>query len=320
MPVHRLIIIGGKGGVGRTTVAVALGLALARRGHRTLIAHVRARPPLAEVYGCERIDEEIRPVAPDLWAVNMDPQASIREMGLLVLHFRALYHLVLENRLVRSFLRAVPALEAYSMVGKAWYHTTEQRSDGESRFQTVIFDGPATGHLVSMLRIPQVILDAVPEGPLTGDARRARELLGDPARTTMWLVTLAEEMAVSEAIDLHRAAHDELLLDVDRLLVNALYPADLTASAALDEVLQRAAPPAQSGLDLALRATRLLRERRAINDHYLAELARRLPLRRTELPLIFAPRLDRAALEPLVVQLGATLEARAATGVAGLPS
>jgi anion-transporting ArsA/GET3 family ATPase len=309
VPVHRLIIIGGKGGVGRTTVAVALGLALARRGHRTLVAHVRARPPLAELYGCERIDEEIRAVGPDLWAVNMDPQASIREMGLLVLRFRALYHLVLENRLVRSFLRAVPALEEYSMVGKAWYHTTEQRSDGRARFQTVIFDGPATGHLVSMLRIPQVILDAVPEGPLTGDARRARELLADPERTAMWLVTLAEEMAVSEAVDLHRAARDELQLRVDRLLVNALYPADLTQSAALDQVLRQATPSAESGLDLALRATRLLRERRAINDHYLKELAQRLPLRRTELPMLFAPRFDRAALEPLVTLLGAALEA-----------
>ena len=313
MPVHRLIIIGGKGGVGRTTVAAALGLALARRGHRTLVAHVRARQPLAALYGCERIDEEIRAVTPDLWAVNMDPQASIREMGLLVLRFRALYHVVLENRLVRSFLRAVPALEEYSMVGKAWYHTTEERPDGEPRFRTVIFDGPATGHLISMLRIPQVILDAVPEGPLTGDARRARELLGDPARTAMWLVTLAEEMAVSEAVDLYRAARSELELAVDRLVVNALYPAELTTEPALAALLQRGAPTGGSALAQALSATRLLRQRRALHDHYLAELAHRLPLRRTELPFLFLPQLDRAALEPLVTLLGASLQGAAAT-------
>jgi anion-transporting ArsA/GET3 family ATPase len=303
-----MIIVAGKGGVGRTTVAVALGLALARRGRRTLLAHVRCKQRLAEMLGCETVDQKIRQVAPQLWAVNMEPRSAIREMGLLVLRYRALYKVVLENRLVRSFLRAVPALEEYSMIGKAWYHTTEKTEAGESRYETVIFDGPATGHLISMLRIPQVILETVPEGPLTRDAHKAYALLRDPQRTVMWLVTLAEELAVSEAVDLYRAAGEELGIAVEQLVVNALYPGDLTATPALDRALLAARSGPVEPLREMMRAVETVRQRRAINDYHLSEISRQIPLTPLQLPHLFADQINRDALAPLIDEIDAALE------------
>ena len=154
-------------------------------------------------------------LAPNLWAVNTNPAAALEEYGLMILKFKSVYEMVFENRVTRAFLRAIPGLDDYSLLGKAWFHTTEEKR-GKPVWDTVVFDMPASGHSVSMLRIPWVIIDTVPEGPLTRDARTVKELLSDPARTAAVLVTLAEEMPVNEAIELeakldrarHRAAAD----------------------------------------------------------------------------------------------------------------
>lgn len=100
----------------------------------------------------------------------MTPESSLREYGMMVMHSSFLYRQVFERDVVRAFLRAVPGLYDYAMLGKTWFHTTEQVG-GRPRFDLVILDGPATGHVLTLLRIPKVILDTVPEGPLTGPAR-----------------------------------------------------------------------------------------------------------------------------------------------------
>jgi anion-transporting ArsA/GET3 family ATPase len=306
----RLIIIGGKGGVGRTTVAAALATVLARRGRRVLLAHVRTRQRVGEMLGCEAIDEEIREVEPNLWAVNMNPRAALREQGLKVLRFKAVYRAVMENRLVKYFLRAIPSLDEYSMLGKAWYHSTELTEHGEHRYETVIFDGPATGHLVTMLRIPHVILDVVPEGPLTRDAVQIRDLLVDGERTSMWIVTLAEEMAVAEAADLFQAARGELRVPLGPLVVNALYPDDLERAPALREAFEALA--LRQGFDARLAplvaATETLRSRRAINRVHLDRLEQEVPLSRMELPHLFTQAIGRRELDRLAARLERWLE------------
>jgi anion-transporting ArsA/GET3 family ATPase len=303
----RLIIVGGKGGVGRTTVSAALGLALAARGRKTLLTHVRCErcdELLGRLLGCDPVGEQIMQADENLWVVNMNPRAAIREMGMMVLRFRAIYRAVLENKIVRSFLRAVPALDDYSMIGKAWYHTTEQDHHGLPRYDTVIFDGPATGHLISMLRIPQVILDAVPEGPLTNDARKARELLSERAETSMLIVTLAEEMPASECLDLYRAATEELDIGVEGLVINQLYPDDFRRSPALEGALSSLQDEALSdGLRCLVRAARTIRDRRAINEVYLEQLADVIAAPQLQLPHLFLPRLDRESIEPLVERI-----------------
>ena len=109
----------------------------------------------------------------------MTPAAALREYGAMVLRSEFIARQVLENKVSRAFLHAIPGLEDYSMLGKVWYHTTEEQ-DGERKWDQVILDGPATGHLITMLQIPQAILDAVPEGPLTRPAQAAVALLRDP--------------------------------------------------------------------------------------------------------------------------------------------
>src|ERR1051325_2752958 len=109
--------------------------------------------------------------------------------------------MVFENRVSKAFLRAIPGLDDYALLGKVWFHTTEDKR-GAPVWDTVVFDMPASGHSVSMLRVRWVIAETGPAGPLPRDARTIKSLLCDPARTAAVLVTLAEEMPVNEEIEL----------------------------------------------------------------------------------------------------------------------
>jgi anion-transporting ArsA/GET3 family ATPase len=300
---QRFIIIGGKGGVGRTTVSAALAVALARGGKRVLLAHVRTKQRMSQLLGGPEIDEKIRMVEPNLWAVNMTPQSALREKGLMVLRFKTVYRAVIENRLVRYFLQAIPALNEYAMLGKAWYHTTEI-VDGRPKYDTVILDGPAMGHLVTMLRIPQVITDLVPPGPLSSDAREARTLLEDPRQTGLWIVTLAEEMPVREAAELYQKARNDLHIRPCQLVVNSLYPDDFARDPiSATELLRLATRPAPEQVRPLIRSSMTLYRRREINAHYLEKLQPLVPLPRLELPHLFAPELHRSEIDALAAHI-----------------
>jgi len=258
--------------------------------------------------GREGIGEDIQSVEPNLWVVNMNPRAALHEKALMVLRFEAIYRAVMENRLVRYFLQAVPALSEYSMLGKAWYHTTEVE-EGRFKYDTVVFDGPAMGHMLTMLRIPQVIIETAHDGPLVEDAREIRGLLRDPLRACLWIVTLAEEMPVSEAQELYADARRELQIRVDRLVLNALYPDDLHRELRLEEVVEalshREISPVLRPLVSSASA---LRSRRRMHEHYRELVEEMLPVPRIELPFLFTEELLRPHLELLSREIDRALE------------
>lgn len=286
---RRFVVVAGKGGVGRTTVAAALALAACRRGRRVLLAQVRARDSANQLLGGPEVGDTLVESRPHLWSVNMTPPAALHEYGLMVLRFETVYRAVFENRFVRAFLRAVPGLDEYSMLGKAWYHTTETRKDG-NRFDMVVFDGPATGHLIPMLRLPRVILDSVPPGPLVRDATHLWKLLTDPARTVVHMVTLPEEMPVSETIDLQRAIRDDLGMPLGLLMVNRVVPNHIPegspAARLLDEI-----SPADSRLQSLFDRACLIRRRHRMQQHYIDRLRAEVALPALLLPQLFVPRI-----------------------------
>ena len=140
-----------------------------------------------------------------------------------------------DNRAVRGVLGAIPGLDAYALLGKAWWHTTEMR-DGRPRYDLVIFDGPASGHAALMLRIPQAILNVMPKGPLAGDARAIKELLADPTRAALVMVTLAEDLPARETVELAAQARGALGVPLGPVIVNAL-PTEALSVPAVDSVL-----------------------------------------------------------------------------------
>jgi anion-transporting ArsA/GET3 family ATPase len=222
---HRLLLIAGKGGVGRTTLAAALARAATRIGKRVLIAQTNAPERLGRLLGLTRaIGAEVEPVDERLSVVNMRPREALHQYGVMLLRFEPVYRAFFENKPMRSFLGAFPGLDYWTMLGKAWWHTTEER-DGRPKYDLVILDGPASGHAVAMLRIPDAVRSAMPRGPLARDAELARATLSDPRLTSVVLVTLPEELPARETLVLVRDLK-ELRIPMGPLIVNGMPPAE----------------------------------------------------------------------------------------------
>ena len=220
---RRFLFVVGKGGVGKTTVATALALEASRRGKKVLLAMVNCKERVSRLLGTDPIGPEIVTLRENLDAVNMTPDAALEEYGMMILKVRAVYNALFGNRLVRAFLKGTPGLEAWSMLGKAFFHASPPR--GEPDYDLVIVDAPATGHALDMLRVPFVIQSVAPPGILRRDATRAVELLQDPARAGTVVVTIPEYMPVSETLELVSALTAELEIAVLRLVINRVLPA-----------------------------------------------------------------------------------------------
>jgi anion-transporting ArsA/GET3 family ATPase len=293
----RFLIVTGKGGVGKTTVCAAEAIALAQKGKRVLVCMCNAKERLSTMLGSELIGPEVVAVASNVWAVNMNPEVALEEYGLMMLKSRALYKLLFDNRYVRTFFRAVPGMPEWTMLGKAWWHTTETRDDGSFKYDVVILDAPATGHGLDMLRVPKVILDVVPAGLLRRDAERAWTMFKDPNTSAVVLVTLPEEMPTTETIELGAAIKDELGLPIGKVVVNMVLPPLFSKEerAVLEHVDGRGDPALTAG------RSRATRER--VQAEALARLARELPIAPSFLPQLFEDAAQPAAIKELAKRL-----------------
>ena len=297
---QQFLFVVGKGGVGKTTVAAALGLAAARKGKRVLVAMANAKERLSTLLEVEPIGPNNQNVAPNFDAVNMVPQHALEEYGLMVLKSRTLQRAIFDNRIVTALLRGTPGIEAWSMLGKAFFHTKESLEDGRKRYDLVILDAPATGHGLDMLRVPKVIVDVAPPGLLRREAEDALSMFRDPSRCGVVLVTLAEDMPANETIELNQAVVSELGMHPHTLVVNQVLPrlfatGERDVVAGLAAKLDEASP--LHGLALAGR-TRAIRE--GVQEQSLAKLASALPkLPRVTLPMLFTPEFRRESIESL---------------------
>jgi anion-transporting ArsA/GET3 family ATPase len=298
---RRLVIVSGKGGVGKTTVCAALALLAARDGKRVLVCEVNARERVAALLGAAPSGPHIHEVRPGISTLNVVPAEAMREYGLMVLKFRTIYEAVFENRLVRYFLRVVPSLAELVMLGKI-LHEAKAEERGRPRWDLVLVDAPATGHAVQLLRVPSALLETVPGGPLRHDAEWMQRMLVDPALTALAIVTLPEEMPVNEAIELDAQVRSVLGIARGALLVNAMPAARFTAaeSAALQR-LAGAPPP----LGPAARAGRLQALRAEQAERYLARARAALDLPTTVLPLLPSPEWGPAEVEAIAAAIAA---------------
>jgi anion-transporting ArsA/GET3 family ATPase len=160
---------------------------------------------VADFFGRPPSGPQIRELVPNLFTVHVRPREAMREYALMTIKYETLYKLAFENAAARYFLAAAPSLAEIVMLGKVWWHAAHDMDRGRPRWDLVILDAPATGHGLTLLTVPEVFLRLVNEGPLARDMHGMQSLLADPARCSVCVVTLPEEMPANEAIEMDRA-------------------------------------------------------------------------------------------------------------------
>lgn len=221
---HRLIINIGKGGVGKSAVSAAMALAASRRNMRTLLVQIDAKDRISEYLGTAPVEGNLKEYLPNLYCVNIFPRDAQREYVLHRVKFAAIYKVVFENRLVRAFLNGVPAINDLMMLSKIGHHLSETRWGGGYTWDLIIVDAPPTGHGMFFLSVPDVIIQALSRGPLYQSALSMAQRLRDPSFTAFNLISLPEEMPVSETVDAYNTLIHKLGMTPSMLTVNRYTP------------------------------------------------------------------------------------------------
>jgi anion-transporting ArsA/GET3 family ATPase len=303
---HRLIFVTGKGGVGKSTVAIALGLVAARRGRRTIIAELQGQERVQSAFAHhgERFKEV--ELVPGLSTISIDPQHAMEEY--LRVKTGPLGHALGSSKLFGAFAMATPGLRELLSLGKVWELTQPQRrTHGAAPYDVVVVDAPATGHGVGMLRTPKTFADIAVVGPIAHQGRAIADTIADHSFTAVVAVSTAEEMPVNETLSLRDAlGSDQLALDA--VIVNAIYPARFTQGdiACLKRALDDA--PSQLARE-ALRAALSAHARGETQRGQLARLTDGLGMngRVIQLPFVFADELGQPELDVLADALEASL-------------
>lgn len=300
----KLCVLMGKGGVGRSTLAAAMGLACARRGARVVIVEVAARQCIPEIFGVEAKGYEPVQCVPGLLAIRVTWEDALREYGLLKLRFRYLYRLVFENALLRRVLPAIPGIPEILVIGKVLYVATDGLQDGR-RCDMVVLDAPATGHSISLLSAPFVISDTVPAGPLAEDARRLAALLRDGRFTRFHIVAAPEEMPVEEGIELYRQMAERYGVPFGPVLMNLVQRRGLDGE---HKRLLRACVGTLDGrVRGLLRAALFMEERAEMQRSHIMKFANHVPLPILEIPDLVGALTPRQKLELIADYLEAFL-------------
>lgn len=340
---RKLIVVTGKGGVGKSTLASALGLAAAGRGLRTIVVELGAQHHLPDLFAAAHDDGREIELQENLWSTTIDPDRALAEW-LQTLTGRISARLLASSSTFQYFAAAAPGVkELVSMIklrelcvgrGKA------QRAAGDSpggkrgraAYDLVVLDAPASGHALAMLRSPQTFSTIVRVGPLAEQAQQVRALLEDPTRAGYVAVTHASEMAVTETLELEEGLRRELDRDLDAVIVNGTMPRRFTreelerisaagegisAAAGRDRAAKTGKVSSASARDAEL-ANSAAQMARTVNDRARVQLAQIARLRRQRfaegeppavltVPFAFVPIFDLDAVRRVSARLASKI-------------
>lgn len=297
----RVLFVTGKGGVGKSTAAAALAVAGVRTGRRTCLVEVEGRQTMSQLFGTQRWDFEEREFRPGLWGLSIDPEASLQEYLEMFYGAKRLSKMLVGTTAVEFATTAAPGIKDVLLIGKVKEMERRRREDGRFHYDLVVVDSPPTGRIVNFLRAPDATTELVNVGPIRQQAQTLIDLLTDPARTHVQLVTLLEEMPVQETIESVKALTD-LGVTLGPVLVNRVAPErfegdtrkafdDDLAPDDLERVLAEAGLELGSGAGEALRGLGSAHlERLQLQERMRERLTGALTESIIELPFIYAER------------------------------
>ncbi len=267
----RLLFTSGKGGVGKTTVSLAIACAAAKSAKKTLWCALSDTPQVAMTFKLKTLEYAPQTVAPHLDLALLDPASALQEYLGRELHLGFLGRRAFKNRLVANFLDAIPGLNELLLLGKLRFLTSRT---GPSAYDFIVVDTYASGHAIAMFGVPKIVKKAIPTGPLKRHAEAILALFKDPALAQLSLVAIAEDLPVKETLELKKSSERDLAIALGPLFLNAILP---------DFAKGHPAPklPAHPAFD----AARFYEARMRLQHSYRKELAEAFPSK-AELPFI----------------------------------
>jgi hypothetical protein len=221
---HRLIVLTGKGGTGKTALSCLLAEAARQAGRRVLLVETAAIESIAAIFEPDPrpLGYDGRELRPGLHALHIDPHEALADYVRLQVGLPMITDRVLRSDTFRQLLEAAPGWRELIILGKIWH--LEQKTDRAGRpvYDLLIVDAPATGHGLTFLDVPRVVQLAVRAGPLARHASWVEALVHDRKRTLLLPVTLPEDLPVLETKELVDRARDDIDIAVDRILVNQM--------------------------------------------------------------------------------------------------
>jgi len=298
---RRLLYVTGKGGVGKTTVAAALGVAAARAGRRTIVCEVADQDRVSRAFRREGVVPETEvQLADNLWAITIDPQRALEEwlgnqiggIGLRVLARSSAF---------QYFVAAAPGAKELITIGKIWELGQAQRWNKSNRtYDLVVVDAPSSGYGLAMLTTPRTFGEIARVGPIRRQAFKIRDTLADPERTGYVAVALPEEMPVNETLELERKLPEAVGSRLAAIVVNGLWPERFSAGDA--EALRASA----DGVP-AVRAALTAYERARAQRSHLRRLRRATEAKVVTLPYLFDAEIGLPEYEKLAGSLARKL-------------
>ncbi|HEY2486945.1 MAG TPA: ArsA family ATPase [Candidatus Binataceae bacterium] len=199
---RRLIVVLGKGGVGKSTTSAALATCAARQGIRTLLMETDSRAPVAGTLGVERSFKPV-PVRAGFSTMVLEGGHALDEYLALVLPARAVLKAVFASRLYQFFVQAAPGLRELMMLGKVCYELSPK--DHRARWDLVVVDAPASGQALSLLKMPTAARATFGASVVGQEAENIERTLHDRKLCAIVEVTTPETLAVSELLETQKA-------------------------------------------------------------------------------------------------------------------
>jgi anion-transporting ArsA/GET3 family ATPase len=303
---RRLIFVTGKGGVGKSTVSIALGLCAARSGLRTIVVELQNQERVQRAWGHRDAHFHELELSPRLFTISIDAQRAMDEY--LRVKTGPLGQVLGSSRLFQALAMATPGMRELLSMGKVWeLAQLQRRTRGAGPYDLVIVDAPATGHGIGVLRTPRTFADIARVGPIARQARQIQATIEDRGLTAVVAVATPEEMPVNETLTLREALEREGFA-LELVIANAVYPPRFAGHevGTLERALEDTEEPVARA---AVRAALSEHARAQIQSEQLERLREGLNSggHVIELPFLFSESVGRKEIEELADLLEARL-------------